>query len=69
MEAGKLLCETGLMTSMSEAKRLIEQGSVEVNGERISSRISLLTLKDGMIIKIGKTKFVRVRVNPCPQTA
>lgn len=63
IEAGKLLSETGLVSSMSEAKRLIEQGSVELNGEKITSRNSLLTLKNDMIIKVGKTKFYKIHLN------
>jgi len=53
-----LLVETGLAKSRSEANRLLAQGAIEVDGEKVST--SLVSLKDGSIIKVGKRRFLRM---------
>jgi len=69
LEAGvtpaELFTEVGLTPSRREAKRLIEQGGLYVNDERIDTVERLLTVKDlgpdgGMLLKAGKKKFHRV---------
>jgi tyrosyl-tRNA synthetase len=60
----ELFTEVGLTPSRKEAKRLIEQGGLYVNDERIDSPERLLTVKDlgpeGMLLKAGKKKVHRV---------
>jgi tyrosyl-tRNA synthetase len=53
-----LLLEAGLAKSRSEANRLLAQGAIEVDGEKVSS--NLVTLKDGSVIKVGKRRFLRM---------
>ena len=53
-----LLVEAGLAKSRSEANRLLAQGAIEVDGEKVST--SLVSLKDGSIIKVGKRRFLRM---------
>ena len=53
-----LLVEAGLAKSRSEANRLLAQGAIEVDGEKVST--SLVNLKDGSIIKVGKRRFLRM---------
>lgn len=69
LEAGispaELFTEVGLTPSRREAKRLVEQGGLYVNDERIDTAERLLTVKDlgpdgGMLLKAGKKKFHRV---------
>jgi tyrosyl-tRNA synthetase len=68
LEAGvspaELFTEVGLTPSRGEAKRLIRQGGLYVNDERIDSLERLLTAKDvgpsGMLLKAGKKKIHRV---------
>ncbi len=48
-----------LVGSNSEAKRLIAQGAVDVNGRRVSD--PAMVLKGGEKIKIGKKIFVKVK--------
>jgi tyrosyl-tRNA synthetase len=60
-----LFTEVGLTPSRKEAKRMIEQGGLYVNDERIDSIERLLTLKDlgpdgDMLLKAGKKKIHRV---------
>jgi tyrosyl-tRNA synthetase len=54
----KLLLEAGLVKSRTEANRLLAQGAIEVDGEKVNT--SLVTLQDGSIIKVGKRRFLRV---------
>ncbi len=53
-----LIVEAGLAKSRSEANRLLAQGAIEVDGEKVSA--SLVSLKDGSIIKVGKRRFLRM---------
>ncbi len=46
--------------SKSAARRIIEQGGVKINGEKIDNPNLDIAVEDGMIIKIGKLNFVKV---------
>jgi len=52
------LVETGLARSRGVARRLIEQGGVRVNGEKIGLDWKL---RDGDVVQAGKRNFVRIR--------
>ena len=58
-DALKILTESGLVSSRSEAKRLIAQGGVDVDGATIKE-VSEVKIKDGSIIKAGKRKFLKI---------
>ena len=51
-----LLMLTKLPPSKSEAKRLIEQGSVEIDGQKVTDLKTVITVKAGAILKVGKKK-------------
>ena len=53
------LVESGLAKSRGDARRLVEQGGVRVNGEKAPLDA---TLKDGDVLQAGKRNFVRIRV-------
>ena len=59
-----ILQKSGLAPSRSEARRNVEQGGVIVEGEAVSDAKTVFTKEqlsgDGMIVKRGKKKFVRV---------
>ena len=59
----KLLVELGLVSSMAEARRTIEQGGVYVDGERRSQNDFEvnLTTDHSFLIQVGKRRFMRVR--------
>ena len=57
----KLLVQTSLAPSASEATRLINQGGVEINGKRIKDPNKKIHIKNGMLIKVGKRKFVKIK--------
>jgi tyrosyl-tRNA synthetase len=46
--------------SKGEAKRLVTQGGVTLDGEKIEDFQNLVLLKDGMILKVGKRKFIKL---------
>lgn len=58
----KLLVLTGLAESNSEAKRLISQGGVSVDGGRVHGVDADVAVKDGIVLRVGRRRFVRVRL-------
>ena len=46
--------------SSAEAKRLITQGGVEINGAKATNVNEQINLKSGDIVKIGKRRFVKM---------
>ena len=61
----RLLVELALVPSMAEARRVIEQGGVHVEGERRTQNDFEVNLStdQSVLVKVGKRKFVRVRGN------
>jgi len=60
----KLLVELQLVASMAEARRMIEQGGVYVDGERRTQNdfeVNLSHPDRSVLIQVGKRRFVRVR--------
>lgn len=57
----QLLADTGLAGSKGEARRLIEQGGVKVNGEKATaSNADIAINTEGVLIQVGKRKFLRL---------
>ena len=56
----KLLSETGLVKSNGEARRMIQQGAVSINGKKIDDLELNLQVEDGFIIKVGKRRFCKI---------
>lgn len=54
----QLLIDGGFIQSKSELRRLINQGGVQINGEKINS--INVQLNNGDVIKIGKKKFMKI---------
>ena len=57
----KLLQITNLVKSKSEAIRLISQGGVSINNEKVKDSNIDIPLKSDSIIKVGKRKFVKIK--------
>jgi tyrosyl-tRNA synthetase len=57
----RLLGELALAASMGEARRLIEQGGVRVDGERRDEQEINVQAGQTILIQVGKRRFVRVR--------
>ena len=58
----KLLTECGLVASGGEAKRMVKQGGVKINDEKVSNPSDEITPTDGMIVQVGKRKFAKLKV-------
>jgi tyrosyl-tRNA synthetase len=58
--------ELGLVLSRSEAKRLLAQGAVEIDGQKVTGDVA--RIKDGSVVKVGKRRFKRI-VNSDAQAA
>jgi len=57
-----LLAQTGLAASKGEARRLIDQGGVKVNGEKASAANAELDVSgEGLLLQVGKLRFLRVK--------
>ena len=56
----QLLKQAGLVSSTSDALRMIEQGGVKIDGERIEDKKLLLKAGSKLVVQIGKRKFARV---------
>ena len=54
------LVKAGLAESNSEARRLIQQGAVEVGGQKVTDPKARPDLPDGTIIRCGKRGFAKV---------
>ena len=55
-----LLTNTNLAPSKKEARRLIEQGGVYVDGETFKEPMGCINLKDKRLLKVGKRKYLYV---------
>jgi tyrosyl-tRNA synthetase len=60
--ASKLLVTCGLVASGGEAKRMIKQSAVSVDGERVNNPNAEITPINGMVVQVGKRKFARLKV-------
>jgi tyrosyl-tRNA synthetase len=58
----KLLKEAGLVPSTNEAARMIAQGGVRVNGEKVSDKNLSFKPGDTLVVQVGKRKFARIRL-------
>jgi len=56
-----LIYELGIVSSKSEARRLIIQGAVRIDEEKITDPETILGIHKGMIVQVGKRKFVRIK--------
>lgn len=57
----RILTESGLCETNGEAKRLIMQGAVSVDGTKFTAIDAEIELVDGAVIKCGKRKYLRIR--------
>jgi tyrosyl-tRNA synthetase len=60
MAITKVLKEAQLVSSASEALRMIEQGGVRINGEKVTDKGLFVKRGDTVVLQVGKRKFARV---------
>jgi tyrosyl-tRNA synthetase len=62
----ELIFEAGLATSRSEARRLVQQGGVYINDERIGEGQTIISgnsVKEGeILIRVGKKKYHKIKI-------
>ncbi len=58
-----LLVDNAILPSKKEAKRLIQQGGVYLNGVRVNDITLKIKLEKEIILKIGKRKFYKIKYN------
>lgn len=56
------LKQAGLVSSTSEAMRQIQQGSVKLDGEKVSDKALSLTRGSEVVAQVGKRRFARLRI-------
>jgi tyrosyl-tRNA synthetase len=62
MMASNLVLESDLVVSSSEAKRMIRQAAVRIDGKKIKDPSTKITLRKGMVIQVGKRKFRIIKI-------
>ncbi|TYP80027.1 tyrosyl-tRNA synthetase [Nitrosomonas communis] len=60
----QLLKQSGLTSSSSEALRMIEQGGVKLNGNKIIDKSIHLAVGETFVVQVGKRKFAKVTIVP-----
>jgi tyrosyl-tRNA synthetase len=58
-----LLKDAALVASTSEAMRMIKQGAVRIDGERIEDAKRIITAGNVHVLQVGKRRFARVTLN------
>ena len=56
----QVLKQSGLTASTSEALRMIEQGAVRANGDKVSDKSVTITVGETVVLQVGKRKFAKV---------
>jgi len=57
-----LVVRAGLAQSRSEARRLVRQGGVRLDGTRLEDPEARVEIRDGMVLRVGKRRFARIRL-------
>jgi tyrosyl-tRNA synthetase len=57
----QLLSDAMLVPSRNEARRMVEQGAVSVDGVRITDQNAVIDITAGVVVRVGKRGFRRVR--------
>ncbi len=57
----KFLQDNNMVSSSSDGRRMLKQGAIRINGEKYEDENLLLT--NGMVVQVGKRKFVKIKTN------
>jgi tyrosyl-tRNA synthetase len=60
LSVAKLIQETKAFPSNSEARRLITQGGVKLDGAKLADPQAEISLKSGQVLQVGKKTFLRI---------
>ena len=56
-----LLVKLKILSSKSEARRMIQNGGVRIDGEKITDIHAKAEIRENMIIQVGKRKFLKLQ--------
>ncbi len=59
-DVASLLVAAGLVASKSEARRLLVQGGIWVDGEKLPADQQRIRVRSGMILRVGRRRFARL---------
>ena len=62
IKLSEMLYVSGAASSTSASRRLIEQGAVEIDNEKITDWTKEIKVKNGMIIKVGKRNWFKAKI-------
>lgn len=62
MLIGNVIKAAGLTASTTEAQRMIEQGAVKLEGEKVHDRQLLLSQGKTIILQVGKRRFAKIKL-------
>jgi tyrosyl-tRNA synthetase len=62
LSIANVIKESGLTGTTSEALRMIQQGGVKLDGEKVSDKALQLAKGACVVLQIGKRKFARVKI-------
>jgi tyrosyl-tRNA synthetase len=60
LSVAKLVQETKAIASNSEARRLITQGGVKLDGNKLPDPQAEISLRSGQVLQVGKKTFFRI---------
>ncbi|TMW71061.1 tyrosine--tRNA ligase [Alteribacter natronophilus] len=59
----ELLTKLGFLPSKSEARRMVANRGVKIDGETVEDPKTQVKIADGMVVQVGKRKFARLNLN------
>jgi len=60
---GYLLKDSGLCKSTGDALRMIKQGAVKIDGEKVNDTKLIVAAGEAKVYQVGKRKFARIKIN------
>ena len=64
MPLANLLRDAGLTSSTSEALRMLGQGAIRIDGQRVEDRALLFSAPAELVVQVGKRRFARITLVP-----
>lgn len=58
-----LLSKGKLVASSSEGRRMVKQGAVSLNDQKVTNMNAQIMPEDGMIVKVGKRRFAQIKMS------
>jgi tyrosyl-tRNA synthetase len=58
-----LVVSLDMLPSTSEARRMVKNGGIKLNEIKVTNVNEDVTLKDGLVVQVGKRKFKKIKLN------